>query len=141
VISRLRNDEDHEYSLIAEEWPTFLYDEHAGWNEKDRTRGLFRGHVLVRVSQTTLWPYTLMTMIQPSPQVALRIFRNQTAAQIDEVGKPYDPSKRAKGPADVLKRCGITDVTPRMIAYAAVQVLFHRRYLVHALMTLTPPNL
>jgi hypothetical protein len=38
VISRLRNDEDHEYSLIAEEWPTFLYDEHAGWNEKDRTR-------------------------------------------------------------------------------------------------------
>lgn len=56
MISRFRDDKDHVCSLIAEEWPTFLYDEHAGWNEKDRKRGLFRGHVLVRVSQITLRP-------------------------------------------------------------------------------------
>jgi len=52
VIARFCDDEDHSHSLIAEEWPTFLYDEHAGWNENDVRRGLFRGHVLVRVSQT-----------------------------------------------------------------------------------------
>lgn len=34
---------------MAEEWPTFLYDEQAGWSEKDIKNGLFRGHVLARV--------------------------------------------------------------------------------------------
>jgi len=52
IIARFCDDENHAHSLIAEEWPTFLYDEHAGWNENDMRRGLFRGHVLVRVSQT-----------------------------------------------------------------------------------------
>ena len=51
VISRFCDDEDDDHRLIAEEWPTFLYDEYSGWNEKDRKRGLFRGHVLARVSQ------------------------------------------------------------------------------------------
>lgn len=34
---------------MAEEWPTFLYDEQAGWNENNIKNGLFRGHVLARV--------------------------------------------------------------------------------------------
>jgi len=54
IIAKFNDDEDHEYSLIAEEWPTFLYDEQAGWSKKDLRRGLFRGHVLVRVSSESL---------------------------------------------------------------------------------------
>lgn len=41
------NDED--WLWIAENWPTFLYDEQAGWNEHHIKNGLFCGHVLVRV--------------------------------------------------------------------------------------------
>lgn len=41
---------------MAEEWPTFLYDEQAGWTEKDIKNGLFRGHVLARIG-----------VIQPDP--------------------------------------------------------------------------
>ena len=41
---------------------------------------------------------------------------------MDILNKPYDPKTKAKGPTDVLRRCNITEVTPRMIAYAAVQV-------------------
>ena len=43
-------DVDSDWILVAEDWPTFLYDERAGWNERDVRNGLFRGHVLVRVS-------------------------------------------------------------------------------------------
>jgi len=55
-------------------------------------------------------------------QVALRIFRNKTATIADIINKPYDPKMKAKGPIDVLRQCNITEVTPQMIAYAAVQV-------------------
>ena len=49
VIARFR-DQDSDLSLIAEDWPTFLYDELTGWNQNDIRKGLFRGHILVRVS-------------------------------------------------------------------------------------------
>jgi len=64
-------------------------------------------------------------MALPHPQVALRIFRNKTATQVDKLNKPYNPKLKAKGPADVVTRYKITEVTPRMIAYAAVQVQSH----------------
>jgi len=40
---------DPDFQLVAEEWPTFLYDEEAGWNANKAEHGLFRGHVLTRV--------------------------------------------------------------------------------------------
>ena len=40
---------DPNFQLVAEEWPTFLYDEEAGWNAEKAENGLFRGHVLTRV--------------------------------------------------------------------------------------------
>jgi len=40
---------DPNFQLVAEEWPTFLYDEEAGWNVEKAENGLFRGHVLTRV--------------------------------------------------------------------------------------------
>ena len=49
IINKFRG-EDPDWSLVAEDWPTFLYDEQAGWNGKDIRKGLFRGHVLARVS-------------------------------------------------------------------------------------------
>jgi len=49
AIARFQDDEDLDWSLIAEEWPTFLYDERVGWNRGDVRNGLFRGHVLIRV--------------------------------------------------------------------------------------------
>ena len=41
--------ESANHALVAEEWPTFLYDETSGWSINDVRRGLFRGHVLARV--------------------------------------------------------------------------------------------
>ena len=38
--------------LITEEWPTFLYDEQAGWSNHNIRNGLFWGHVLARVCST-----------------------------------------------------------------------------------------
>jgi hypothetical protein len=49
IIAKFTGD-DPELSLYAEDFPTFLYDERAGWNEGDVRNGLLRGHVLVRVS-------------------------------------------------------------------------------------------
>ena len=40
---------DPNFQLVAEEWPTYLYDEEAGWNIEKPENGLFRGHVLIRV--------------------------------------------------------------------------------------------
>jgi hypothetical protein len=57
-------------------------------------------------------------------QVALRVFRNHTAAQADlaKMGAQFDSDAKYRGPRDFLTRGAITSVTPQMIAYAAVQV-------------------
>jgi len=57
-----------------------------------------------------------------SAQVALRLFRNKTAAQADRTNGWYDAKLKAKGPKDFLKRYNVTEITPQMIAYAALQV-------------------
>jgi hypothetical protein len=49
IIARFKEG-DPAWQLIAEEWPTFLYDEQVGWSEGNIRNGLLRGHVLVRVS-------------------------------------------------------------------------------------------
>jgi hypothetical protein len=61
VINRFR-DEDSGWSLVAEDWPTFLYDEQAGWSQSDIRKGLFRGHVLVQVGLIN----STIACIQPS---------------------------------------------------------------------------
>ena len=50
AIAKFKARKDLDWLLIAEEWPTFLYDEQSGWSENKVQEGLFRGHVLVRVS-------------------------------------------------------------------------------------------
>ena len=53
TIAKFDND-DPNFQLVAEEWPTFLYDEEAGWNADRAENGLFRGHVLTRVGSMIL---------------------------------------------------------------------------------------
>ena len=113
-----------DWQLVAEELPTFLYDERAGWNEKKVWKGLFRGHILVRVScicshTSCTTPPSLRTTLQ----VALRIFRNRTAAQADRLDGWFDPVKSKKGRRCVLDKLKAPKVTRGMIAYAAIQVM------------------
>ena len=56
------------------------------------------------------------------PQVALRLFHNKSAAQANLVGGCYNPATKAKGLKDFVTQHSIKEVTPRMIAYAALQV-------------------
>ena len=112
-----------EWMLIAEEWPTFLYDEQVGWSRRNIRNGLFRGHVLARVRSlhsliANAWLTGLWLL-----QVAIRLFRNKSAAQVDVVGGWYNPAKKAKRPKDFMTRHNIKEVTPQMIAYATLQVV------------------
>ena len=129
VISRLQDVEDPNWTLFAEEWPTFLYDEQAGWTKHNIRNGLFWGHVLARVRPTHSTPGDIALTGPHLPKVAIRLFRNKTAAQADEIGTWYNPSKKAKGPKDFVTRHNIKRVTPQMIAYAALQVCLTIHYL------------
>jgi len=64
------------------------------------------------------------------------IFATKTAVQADTIGRCFDPNLKAKGRKDFLKRNRITEVTPQMIAYTALQV-FQTIYCIAAL-TLLP---
>jgi hypothetical protein len=136
IINRFK-DEASGWSRVAEDWPTFLYDEGAGWSQGDIRKGLFRGHVLVRVGPANS-PHSSPSHLQTDnvhPQVALRIFRNTTAAHADKIGEWYNPEATAKARQGFVTRHNITKVTPQMVAYAAVQVLLLN---VHNTPALTP---
>ena len=131
IIAKCREG-DPGWTLMAEEWPTFLYDEQAGWNENNIRNGLFRGHVLARVGFNTAAPKPLINRVL---QVALRVFRNGTAAQADlcKVGVHFDSAGRRGGRKDFLQTNNIKTVTAQMIAYAALQVF----RMTHCVPTLT----
>jgi hypothetical protein len=59
----------------------------------------------------------------PCDQVAVRVFRNKTAINVERIFEPFDPkAAKTKGPKPFLERHNIVQVTPEMIAYAAIQV-------------------
>ena len=58
--------DDPNFQLVAEEWPTFLYDEEAGWNAEKAENGLFRGHVLVRVRLMPSVPHLVQYTFTPT---------------------------------------------------------------------------
>lgn len=130
-ITKFQGD-DPEHYLMAEDWPTFLYDEQAGWSPQNIRHGLFRGHVLARVS---ILPKCNHFQWVNQEKVALRIYRSKTAARADteEMGALYQPKRKRPGPKDLLTKAKLTTVTPYMVAYAAVQVL----HTAHRLLTLT----
>ena len=53
TIKKFVDGDSPDYLLVAEEWPTFLYDELSGWTSSNVSKGLFRGHVLARVRSTS----------------------------------------------------------------------------------------
>jgi len=81
--------------LRASQWPSFLYPHNAVFNSSDRAKGLFRGHVFLRV----------LRHIYTGPSSSINKFR---AA-----------SKLSKGEIH-----GMKEVTGRHVAYAALQTYF-----------------
>ena len=55
-------------------------------------------------------------------QVALRLFHNKTAVKDDKIGASYNAKAKNKGRPSLLTKHKITEVTPPMVAYAALQV-------------------
>ena len=55
-------------------------------------------------------------------QVALRLFRNKTAVKDDKIGASYNAKAKKKGRPSLLTKHKITEVTPPMVTYAALQV-------------------
>lgn len=79
----------------------------------------------------TFWPgsvaflhsfSTFLPALTASYQVALRLFRNKTAADADRLGQWFDPTRPQRGPKCMLTTYGIEEVTRAMIAYAALHV-------------------
>lgn len=60
--------------------------------------------------------------LKASYQVALRVYRNKTAADADRLGQWFDPDRRQKGPVCLLNKNEFEEVSRSMIAYAALQV-------------------
>ena len=59
TINKFMGGESADYALVAEGWPTFLYDEESGWNINDVRRGLFCGHVFAWVNAIHPTPHHL----------------------------------------------------------------------------------
>ena len=109
------------WQLIAKELPTFLYDERAGWNVNNMKKGLLRGHILVRVCYIHMHIFPFFLPLR-AVQVALRVFRNRTAADDDTLDGWFNPNKPRMGPKCILDRGEYTKITRGIVAYAAVQV-------------------
>ena len=120
TIDKFAGGESADYMLVAEEWPTFLYDETAGWSITNIRKGLFRGHILARVSSISS---ASRQPTDPNTQVALRMYRNRTAVTNEVIGEFFNPkTSQGQGRPSFVKKHGISKVIPEMIAYAAIQV-------------------
>jgi len=91
------------------DWPAYLYDENLEYNPEEKDNGLFRGYLLVRVRS-----YLFLPLIANFLQVYRHIFTGPATAFIGSSRKGTKASKS--------KLHGLSSVTPRTIAYAAVQV-------------------
>ncbi|KAI6164767.1 hypothetical protein EDD17DRAFT_1506196 [Pisolithus thermaeus] len=106
-----------DYLVTANSWPHFLYKDEI-YDPKDPVKGLFKNKLLV--------------------QAFKHIFTSPSSADVDSVADDTDdeiqastsepPLKRRKGPTDkrtrsnVVSLIGMKSITPRAIAYTAVQV-------------------
>jgi len=99
------------------EWPAYLYDENQVYDPEEKDKGLLRGYLLVRVRS-----YFSLFLISDLLQVYRHIFTGPATAFIGSGRKGTKASKS--------KLHGLSSVTPRTIAYAAVQVssnIIHRQ--------------
>ncbi|KAI0070507.1 hypothetical protein K474DRAFT_1702125 [Panus rudis PR-1116 ss-1] len=95
-VETLLDIEDGTVEITADDWPRFLYPDGRAYNPNDEFTDIFRGHLLLRVVK--------------------HIF---TGPGTWNMG----PSEQ-KGKPSIAKLIGMTSITSRAIAYAAVQARF-----------------
>jgi hypothetical protein len=95
--------------IRAAEWPAFLYDQKIKYNPEYEDTGLFRGYVLVRVCCSLLFNICVLTL--------RKAFRHIFTGPSSAIRGHRDATKPSKA-----QMHGLTAVTGRTIAYAAVQV-------------------
>jgi hypothetical protein len=138
-VSRVRTctmirDGHHDYIVTAHSWPAFLY---AGnkCNPDNMEEGLFRNGMLVKVSLATSSDF----IWHKHSQAFKYLFTSPTSANDDAPvnDAPQPSAKRAKRNlgatrSHVASLIGMRHVTPRAIAYVAVQVclFFSTRHIV-----------
>ena len=122
-----------DFIVTADSWPAFLYPNARG-NVDNIELGLFRSAILLKVWNCTGWS----TAAQWLPQAFKFIFTSPSSAQDIEGQEDVEshiPSSRKRSRRNqkaptrghVANLLGMKSVTPRAIAYVAVQVkpLFH----------------
>jgi hypothetical protein len=100
---------DGTIQICAAEWPAFLYDQKQ-YNPKYEETGILKGEVLVQVCFSLLFNICMLTF-----QKAFRHIFTGPSSAICGRSESTKPSKA--------QLHGLTAVTARTIAYAAVQVL------------------
>jgi hypothetical protein len=103
---------DGTIKVIADDWPTFLYEEGV-YDPGEIDKGLLRGHFLLRVSRLFIVHRVFAEDIVA--KVYKHIFTSPSSALKDSPGTNATRSGNAK-------IHHMTRVTPTTIAYAAVQV-------------------
>lgn len=98
-------------SVLATQLPRFLYPDGRGYDEDDLETGLLEGHVLVRVSAALLY---ICHHLDCQCQISKHILQGPTAAL------EADGFHRGQGGNAAIT--GQSEMTPRCVAYMAVQV-------------------
>jgi hypothetical protein len=131
-LSMRRNIRDGhaDFMVTAQSWPTFLY-ENFRVDPNDFEKGLFKSSILLKVGSGGVI-FLLPSLTVQSCQAFLYIFTSPSSSS--DIGIENDqprldssrPRKRRKGDvstrANVASLCNLQSVTPRSIAYIAVQV-------------------
>jgi len=104
--------EDGSIQITADDFPAFVYESGTVYDEDNEDVGLFRGYLLIRAS-TCIFIAMITDYAFMMWQVYRHIFTGPSSA--------LNPT--SKGPHKTkAKKFKLTEVTPRTIAYASVQV-------------------
>ena len=105
-----------DFVVTANSWPTFLYEDYK-YDPTEPAKGLFKGSILLKVRDSNL-----IDLCSVFGQSFKLIFTSPTS--IDEEDDAPAKCRRAerRTRANVAQILGMKKVTPRAIAYVAVQV-------------------
>jgi hypothetical protein len=122
-----------DFIVTADSWPAFLYP-HGKASQEDVEHGLFQSAILVKVCGSL----SILSFIFQNPQAFKFIFTSPTSAmdinsENDIENQALRPLKRAKSNkaptrGNVASLLGMRSVTPRSIAYVAVQASAFKIY-------------
>lgn len=125
IKRKIRNG-DEDFAVTAQSWPNFFYAGYA-CDPLDLEKGLFKGEILVKVWISRF--YSIRTDVALQAYKAILTSPSSAAYDIDTETLEGDgpPLKRARTETTATRSnnaslCGLKSVTPRSIAYVAVQV-------------------